>query len=140
MNTHNQSAISSTLVDLSIALIVVLGLIHLEIAPDYFTEAAYETVLFVASGIAALIAAVGIYRGSKTWGWGLGLVVAGSAMAIYVASHTVGLPGLGVDTGWFEPIGVLSLIVEGAYVVLALRVLSQNQSSHQDEPRLTAAG
>ena len=140
MNSNKQSAISSTLVGAAIALIVVTGLIHLVSAPDDFSEAAYKGAMFVANGFAALIAAAGIYRGSKTWGWGLGLLVAGGAMVMYVVSRTIGLPGLGVDDAWFEPIGVLSLIVEGAYVVLALKVLSQNNSSQQDEPRLTAAG
>ena len=139
MNSNKQSAISSTIIGAAIALIVVTGLIHLVSAPDDFSEAAYKGAMFVANGIAALIAAAGIYRGSKTWGWGLGLLVAGGAIVMYVVSRTIGLPGLGIDDAWFEPIGVLSLIVEGAYVVLALRVLSQNQSSHQDEPRLTAA-
>ncbi len=119
---------------MAIALLVVLGLIHLEIASDYFAQVANQGVLFATSGIAAFIAAAGIHRGSKTWGWGLGLLVACSAMVMYLVSHTVGLPGLAVDTAWFEPIGVLSLIVEGAFVVLATRLLPQ-----QDEPRLTVA-
>jgi len=139
MNSSKQSTISSTIIGAAIALIVVTGLIHLVTAPDDFSEAAYKGAMFVANGIAALIAAAGIYRGSKIWGWGLGLVVAGGAMVMYVVSRTIGLPGLGVDGAWFEPIGVLSLIVEGAYVVLALRVLFQNSSSQQDKPRLTAA-
>ena len=139
MNSNKQHSISSTIVGAAIALIVVTGLIHLVTAPDDFSEAAYKGTLFVVNGIAALIAAAGIYRGSKTWGWGLGLLVAGGAMVMYVVSRTIGLPGLGIDDAWFEPIGVLSLLVEGAYVVLALRVLTQNQSSQHDEPRLTAA-
>lgn len=139
MNSNKQSTISSTIVGAAIALIVVTGLIHLVTAPDDFSEAAYKGAMFVANGFAALIAAAGIYRGSKTWGWGLGLLVAGGAMVMYVVSRTIGLPGLGVDDAWFEPIGVLSLLVEGAYVVLALRVLLQGQSSQNNEPRLTAA-
>jgi len=129
MNANQQSAISSTLTDLAVTLITVLGFVHLEIALDYFIGAAYEGILLITGAVAALIAAAGIYRGSKTWGWGLGLLVAGGAMGIYLVSHTIGLPGLAVDTAWFEPIGMLSLIVEGAYIVLTLKVLSQNQSS-----------
>ncbi len=66
-------------------------------------------------------------------------MVAGGALVMYVISRTIGLPGLGVDDTWFEPMGVLSLIVEGAYVVIALKVLLQSQTLHQYEPRLTAA-
>jgi hypothetical protein len=123
---------------LAIAFIIVTGLIHLVTAPDEFTEATYKGLMFAANGIAAFVAAVGIYRGSKTWGWGLGLLVAGGAITMYVVSRTIGLPNLGVDDEWFEPIGVLSLIVEGAYVVLAMRVLFQNQTPEHIETRLTA--
>ncbi len=140
MYSSKQSAISSTIIGAAIALILVTGLIHLVSAPDNFSEAAYKGVMFAANGIAALIAAAGIYRGSKTWGWGLGLLVAGGALVMYVISRTIGLPGLGVDDAWFEPMGVLSLIVEAAYVALALKVLVQSQGSPQDEPRLTAVG
>ncbi len=139
MNSNKASTISSTIIGAAIALIVVTGLIHLVTAPDDFSEAAYKGAMFVANGFLALIAAAGIYKGSKTWGWGLGLLVAGGAMVMYVVSRTIGLPGLGVDDAWFEPIGVLSLLVEGAYVVLALKVLAQGYASGHDEPRLTAA-
>jgi hypothetical protein len=138
MNLNHRSTTSSLLMGLAIAFIIVAGLIHLVTAPDEFTEATYKGLLFVANGVAAFVAAVGIYRGSKTWGWGLGLLVAGGAIIMYVVSRTLGLPNLGVDDEWFEPIGVLSLIVEGVYVVLALRVLFQNQTSEHSEPRLTA--
>ena len=140
MYSSKQSAISSTIIGAAIALILVTGLIHLVSAPDNFNEAAYKGVMFAANGIAALIDAAGIYRGSKTWGWGLGLLVAGGALVMYVISRTIGLPGLGVDDAWFEPMGVLSLIVEAIYVALALKVLVQSQRSHQDEARLTAVG
>lgn len=139
MNSNKATTISSTIIGAAIALIVVTGLIHLVTAPDDFSEAAYKGAMFVANGILALIAAAGIYKGSKTWGWGLGLVVAGGAMVMYVVSRTIGLPGLGVDDAWFEPIGVLSLLVEGAYVVLALKVLAQEFGYKREEPRLTAA-
>lgn len=140
MNTDKQPAISSTIIGAAIALIVVTGLIHLVTAPDNFDEAAYKGILFVANGIAALIAAAGIYRGSKTWGWGLGLLVAGGAIVMYVISRTIGLPGLGVDDAWFEPIGVLSLLVEGTYVVLAVKTLAQVQTQATETPRLTVSG
>ncbi len=140
LNSYKRFAPSSIIVGVAMALIIVTGLIHLVTAPDDFTEATYKGLMFVANGIAALIAAAGIYRGSRIWGWSLGLLVAGGALVMYVVSRTIGMPGLGVDEAWFEPIGVLSLLVEGAYVVLAIRVLSQNQLSLQSEPRIPATG
>jgi len=102
-----------------IALILVTGAIHFIDAPGSFGDATYKGLLFVANGIAAIIAAIGIYRGERLWGWGLGLLVAGGALIGYVISRTVGLPGLAPDV-WLEPLGILSLLVEAAYVVLFL--------------------
>src|SRR3954470_5611905 len=100
-----------TLVGAGISLIVVVGLIHLINSPGDLQEGSYTGVLYLANFFGALTAAIGIYRG-KRWGWALGLLVAGGAFAGYVISRTVGLPGLPVETEWFEPLGVLSLVVE----------------------------
>ena len=101
----------------AIALILVTGAIHFIDAPGSFGDATYKGLLFVANGIAAIVAAVGIYRGERIWGWGLGVLVAGGALIGYVVSRTVGLPGLAPDV-WLEPLGILSLLVEVSYVVL----------------------
>jgi len=111
------------LMGLGIALILATGLIHLIDAPSSFDDATYKGILFVANGIGAVIAALGISRGSKTWGWGLGLVVAGGALVAYIISRTVGLPELEVDQ-WLEPLGVASLTVEGLFVAVAAYVLA----------------
>jgi uncharacterized membrane protein HdeD (DUF308 family) len=100
-----------------IALILVTGAIHFIDAPSSFGDATYKGVLFLANGIAAVIAAFGIYRGERTWGWGLGVLVAGGALVAYVVSRTMGLPGLVPDI-WLEPLGILSLMVEAAFIVL----------------------
>ena len=103
-----------------IVLIVVTGVIHFIDAPDTFGEATYKGILFSLNGIGAFAAAFGIFRG-KSWGWLLGLLIAGGAVVGYVISRTVGLPGLPVESEWLEPLGVLSLIVEGIYVLLAIK-------------------
>lgn len=116
-----------------IALILATGLIHLIEAPDSFEEATYKGLLFVANGIGALVAAFGIYRGEKTWGWGLGLVIAAGSIIAYAMSRTVGLPGLEAEPDeWFETIGVASLIAEGLFTILAVMTLvgPQNQRSN----------
>ncbi len=110
-----------------IVLIVVTGVIHFIDAPDAFGEAAYKGILFSLNGIGALVAAFGTFRG-KSWGWLLGLLVAGGAFIGYVISRTVGLPGLPVESEWLEPLGVLSLVVEGIYVLLAIKVLTNKSS------------
>lgn len=50
-----------------------------------------------------------------------GVLVAAGAFVGYVISHTVGLPDLGVAV-WFEPLGIFSLVVEGLYILVYLRV------------------
>ncbi len=102
-----------------IILIVITGIVHFIDAPDNFGNAAYKGVLFVLNGVGAIVAAYGIFRGAA-WGWFLGLLIAGGAIAGYIISRTVGLPGLRVDPHWLEPLGVLSLIVEGLFVLLAI--------------------
>jgi hypothetical protein len=100
-----------------IALILVTGAIHFLDAPSSFGDATYKGLLFLANGIAAIVAAFGIYRGERIWGWGLGVLVAGGALVSYVISRTLGLPGLAPDI-WLEPLGILSLMVEAAFIVL----------------------
>jgi hypothetical protein len=103
-----------------IALILVTGAIHFIDAPSSFGDATYKGLLFLANGIAAIVAAFGIYRGERRWGWGLGVLVAGGALVGYVVSRTAGLPGLPPDI-WLEPLGILSLVVEAAFIVLFAR-------------------
>ena len=110
-----------------IALILVTGAIHFIDAPGSFGDATYKGVLFLVNGIAAVVAACGIHRGERTWGWGLGVLVAGGALVAYVTSRTLGLPGLAPDV-WLEPLGILSLLVEAAFIGLLAH-------SHRAVPR-----
>jgi hypothetical protein len=104
---------------LAIAAILGAGLIHAVEARDAFGDATYKGLLFVANGVGALVAAVGVYRNQRTLGWILGIVVAGGAFLAYVASRTIGLPGLPAEPdAWLEPMGVASLVCEGLFVVL----------------------
>ena len=52
----------------------------------------------------------------------MGALVSVGAFVGYVVSRTVGLPGLGVEEEWLEPLGVLSLIVEALFIGLYLTV------------------
>lgn len=121
----NKLVLSKTLVWFGIALILATGLVHLVEAPENLEEAFYKGVLFFLNAAGALIAAVGIYRGQRSWGWSLGSLIALGSIVGYVISRTVGLPGLEVDDEWFEPLGVASLLVEGVYLALYAYVLTQ---------------
>ena len=114
---------------LAIAAILGTGLIHVLEARDAFGDATYKGLLFVGNGVGALVAAIGIARGQRSLGWGLGLLVAAGAIGAYVASRTVGLPGLPAEPdAWLEPMGVASLLCESTFVI-AFVLASRNRTS-----------
>ena len=102
------------------ALIAAVGLIHLLEAPEELEEISYLGLLFLANFGAAVVAAIRIYRNDR-WGWGLGALVAGGTFAGYVISCTIGLPGLPIED-WLDPVGVLSLVIEGLFIGLYLTI------------------
>jgi hypothetical protein len=105
---------------LAIGMLVITGLVHLLDAPDAFDEMTYKGLLFVANAAGALVAAVGIARGARGWGWGLGFAVSAGALVGYILSRTLGLPGLPAEPdAWLEPLGLISMMSEGLFVVLA---------------------
>ncbi len=110
---------SPTVKWLAIAAILGMGLLHVVEARDAFSDATYKGLLFIGNGVGALAAAIGIYRDQRALGWLLGLLVAGGAILAYVASRTIGLPGLPPEPdAWLEPIGVASLLCETLFVIL----------------------
>lgn len=110
---------TATLKWLAITAILATGLVHLGEARDAFGEATYKGLLFVANGVGALAATIGIQRDRRPWGWWLGLLVAGGAFIGYVVSRTVGLPGLAPEPdAWFEPAGVASLVFEALFILI----------------------
>jgi hypothetical protein len=112
---------SGRLVGAGVSLIIVVGLIHLINSPEDLAEGSYTGLLYLANFFGAILAAIGIYRG-QSWGWGLGALVSVGAFAGYVVSRTIGLPGLGVEEEWLEPLGLLSMVVEALFVGLFLTV------------------
>jgi uncharacterized membrane protein YfcA len=137
--TGRGALVPAGLVGAGISLIVVVGLIHLINSPGDLEEGAYTGVLYLANFVGALAAAVGIYRG-KGWGWSLGLLVAAGAFAGYVISRTVGLPGLPVEEEWLEPLGVLSLLVEGLFVGVYLAILARPKEEMRAVEASTSVG
>jgi len=101
-----------------ILLILIVGIIHVVDAKDSFSDAIYKGWLFYANGVAAVIAAYGMYR-KRNWGWNFGLMIAIGSLGGYIASRTVGLPYIPAEPeNWFEPLGVASLIAEVLFIVV----------------------
>ena len=112
----------------AVVAIVATSLIHLETARDAFGDTTYKGLLFVANGVGALVAAVGVYRDRADWGWLLGALVAGGAVLGYVLSRTVGLPGLPAEPdAWLEPLGVAAVVAEVAFLMAF--AMTRRQSS-----------
>ena len=113
--------ISRSLVLVAVVALVASALVHFVETPAALSEATYKGVLFIANGLAALVAAVNIVRGKWSWGWFLGLLVAGGAIVGYVASRTIGLPGIPAEPdAWLEPMGVASVLAEGIFLICFL--------------------
>jgi hypothetical protein len=69
--------------------------------------------------ISSTVSAALLIRG-KVLGWVLGLASSIGPMTGYVLSRTVGIPGDTGDIGnWGYLLGTVSLLVEGAFIVLA---------------------
>ena len=115
-----------------IGLIAATGVIHLVETPEYMGEMPYIGILFALSVVGALLAAFGIYRG-KRWGWVLGVAVAGGSLFGYLLSRTVGLPLFRENTWeeFAEPVGLLSVLVEGLFLGVAANVLSDRATSNE---------
>ena len=122
MNTHT---LARTRTWAGILLVLATGLMHGVEGPAHYHEAAYQGLLFFLNTAGALVAARGIYRGAKLWGWTLGVLLSAGALMLYLVSHTIGLPGLDIDDEWFEPLGIASLLVEGLYVIVYASVLTR---------------
>lgn len=109
-----------------IVLILTSGIIHLIDGPENYGEMAYIGVLFFVATAASLVAAWGIAN-DRRWGWTLGAAVAGATLVGYLLSRTVGIPGKHEASleAFLEPMGVLSVIVEVAFLIVATRVVGR---------------
>jgi hypothetical protein len=102
-----------------VALIALTGLIHAVEAPDYLKEKAYVGALFIAAAVGSALVVAWLWTRSDPRAWGLGALIAVGCFAGFVLSRTTGLPGGFKEEEW-EPLGIVSLIVEAGFVGVAL--------------------
>jgi hypothetical protein len=110
-----------------VAMIAIVGLMHLVLAPEHFEQAAYVGVLFALNFVGASIAAVGIARGKLSWGWTLGAVVAVASFVLYFVTRTVGLPSFN-PSELFEPLGLVGLLFEALFTAVYLFAMTRMAS------------
>jgi hypothetical protein len=114
-----------------------IALIHLLDLHDTYLASPYKGWLYLALIVGSLVSAALLVRGDDRRGWLGALLLPAGAFAAFVWSRTVGLPGGADDIGnWWEPLGLASLFVEGALVVLSGAVLSARTSlADRSRPR-----
>ena len=102
-----------------------VALIHLLDAHDTFLAAPYKGWLYVALIGGCLATAAVLVKRNDPRAWLATMLLPLGASVAFVVSRTVGLPSGADDIGnWWEPLGLASLFVEGALVVLAGAALS----------------
>ncbi|MFY9806399.1 MAG: hypothetical protein WAK86_03930 [Pseudonocardiaceae bacterium] len=80
----------------------------------------YVQIMYYALEVAGVVAAVLLLANKSRLGWLLSLGVAAGPIVGYVLSRGPGLPDYTDDIGnWAEPLGVVSLLIEGILLVLA---------------------
>jgi hypothetical protein len=103
-----------------------VGLIHVLDVVDKFDETAYIGVLYVALIAGCVFAARHLVMVGDRRSWLLAGGLAAATFAAYALSRTVGLPAASDDIGnWAEPLGLASLFVEGAVVLLSAEILAR---------------
>lgn len=97
-----------------------LAVIHAVDAVGKWSETRYMFWMFIAASVAAIGAAGWtIFTRSRT-ALLASAAIAGSVLLGYVVNRTVGLPNATGDIGnWVEPLGLASIVIEGATVLVA---------------------
>jgi hypothetical protein len=106
------------------ALLAATGVLHLALAPEYLDQQAYIGVLFILGGLTAAVLAARLWVADDARALLLGALLAGGMAAGFVLSRTVGLPGFH-ESEW-EVSGLLSLLLEGGVIALALPAVRQD--------------
>jgi hypothetical protein len=126
---HSKGMTSTTTRKLAAGALGLVGLIHLILAPEYLDEQAYVGALFIVGGLALCGMAVRLFRTDDVPSWLLGaLTMAGMGIG-FVLSRTTGLPGFH-EAEW-EPSGVVCLLLEGGFVLAAVRALGSSGDVRQ---------
>jgi hypothetical protein len=90
----------------------------------------YVQILYYALEAAGVVAAALLLTNQARWGWFVSLGVGAGPILGYVLSRGPGLPDYTDDIGnWVEPLGVISLVVEGFLLILAAASLRTTRSA-----------
>lgn len=108
----------------SLALLAAVAFMHYRDIPGKLGETPYLGWMYIL--LVAGCAAAGAWLLSTSWrqGYALGALISLGAVAGYTLTRTTGLPNATGDIGhWSEPAGIISLLAEGAFLLLAVTQL-----------------
>ncbi|MFV5996513.1 hypothetical protein ACNPQM_29955 [Streptomyces sp. NPDC056231] len=104
---------------------LVNAVIHLSLVPSHLTEMPYIGILFLVGSVVMLGVAAGLVLQKQPLGvWLIGAATSIVMIIGFLLSRTVGLPDYR-EAGWEPPYGVLSLVVEGIFVLTFLAWLKK---------------
>lgn len=100
----------------------------------------YVGVMYYALEAAAVVTAILLVARATHLGWLLVIGIGFGPMAGYILSRGPGLPAYTDDVGnWIEPLGLISLAVEGALLVLSATLLVRRQGGERERAQAQAA-
>jgi hypothetical protein len=105
---------------------VVSAAAHLPVLSEHLAEVPYIGVEFVVLIVACLLIAIAAIAWDTAGLYAVAAITCALAVAAYVTTRAVTLPGLADDVGdWFEPLGVVAILAESATVVVAISAIAQ---------------
>ena len=115
-----------------------IALIHLLDVIGKIKETPYLGVMYIALMVASVVVAFYLLHTGSTLAWAAAGLLAAATLAGFVLSRTTGLPNASDDIGnWTEPLGLASMFVEGAVVILA--AYAWNLARHERRPGVHAS-
>ncbi len=115
---------------LGAALVLAVGVIHVidQGGLTGMKDPAYLGYGYWALELASVVTAVLLFTRLRALGWLLAVGVAAGPLVGLIISRSVGLPNATDDIGnWGEPLGVVSMVVEAALLLLAISVLANSR-------------
>jgi len=115
-------------VGISLAAIAAIHVLDLQ---SKLEEVPYIGVMYILVIVASLILVERLFVVGSRLDFMASAAVAGVVILGFVVNRTVGMPGATDDIGnWFEPLGLLSILVEGFVVWQALAAVFSSRWNH----------
>lgn len=110
-----------------------IALIHLLDVIGKIKETPYLGVMYIALMVASVVVAFYLLHTGSALAWAAAGLLAAATLAGFILSRTTGLPNASDDIGnWTEPLGLASMFVEGAVIVVASYALGLTR--HERRP------